>query len=275
MGGFGSGRYEYATTPTVEECRHLGADNFTDAVEHPGRESMVYWGGQEDHDASIRVVLLGTDHVDALAAGETPQVRPDGDPDNATEATVDLPPGVRTTADHVDDDRAVALLLAYRVTDHRADETRRVRYIVPLEYTECHFGGSRPWFRCPGAVDGRRCGERVGKLYNPPREDLYLCRDCYDLGYRSSRSSGDDVTRAIQRYRKAFAKADAENRHPHPNNAPYFPERPTGMHHDTFEDLTDDVRGARREFHDAMEQEMLEMRQRYADLAGVDLPSTG
>jgi hypothetical protein len=42
---------------------------------------------------------------------------------------------------------------------------------------------------------------------------------------------------AEQRYRKPFAKVDAENRRPYPNNAPYFPERPTGVHHDTFEEL--------------------------------------
>jgi hypothetical protein len=62
------------------------------------------------------------------------------------------------------------------------------------------------------------------------------------------------MERAEQRYRKAFAKADAENRRPHPNNAPYFPERPTGMHHDTFEDLVDDVQAARREWTAAMEK---------------------
>lgn len=30
-----------------------------------------------------------------------------------------------------------------------------VRFEVPLERTPCHFGGSRPWFRCPACK--RRC----------------------------------------------------------------------------------------------------------------------
>ena len=84
----------------------------------------------------------------------------------------------------------------------------------------------------------------------------YLCRECYDLGYRSSRTSGDAVERAEQRYRKAFRKADAENRQPHPNNAPFSPDRPKGMHHDTFQDLVDEVDAAHAEWTREMNREM-------------------
>ena len=277
MGGFGSGRDEYATTPTVERCRHLNVDKITDIVEQSGKGSMVYWGGQDDPDASIRVVALSREHVAALEAGDSLQIQPadaETERDPETKARVDTT-GVATGGDSEDgstpeddvDERAVALLLVYRVIDHRADETRQLRYLVPIEYTECHFGGTRPWFRCPGP-DGRTCGERVGKLYGPPRGDRYLCRECYDLGYQSSRSSGNEMDRAEQRYRKAFAKADAENRRPHPNNSPWFPERPTGMHHDTFEDLVDDVRQASREWHDAMENRLWSLAGKY----DYDLP---
>jgi hypothetical protein len=41
-----------------------------------------------------------------------------------------------------------------------------VRYTVPLTWTECNFGGRRPWFVCPGVVNGHYyCGRRVARLY--------------------------------------------------------------------------------------------------------------
>lgn len=80
-----------------------------------------------------------------------------------------------------------ALRLHYTVVPRRDDaDEREYDYRVPLTTTECNFGGERPWFRCPG----EGCGERVGKLYSAPRSDLYLCRHCHDLGYKSSQNSG-------------------------------------------------------------------------------------
>lgn len=73
---------------------------------------------------------------------------------------------------------------------------------------ECNFGGERPWFRCPGVVDGEHCNWRVAKLYRPPRGDLYLCRHCYNLGYTTSRTSGDQLKQAELRYRPTYAKLD-------------------------------------------------------------------
>jgi len=249
MGGWGSGRREYATTPTVEECRHLDSDKFTDAVQHPGRGGMLRWGDPDDPAASIDIVMLSADHVATLKSGDRLKTVPIEDVDDA----------VATDDDQAGDERATAVYLSYTITERQSGESRDVSYPVPVEYTTCNFGGVRPWFRCPGVVDGRECGRRVGKLYLPPGQDLYLCRHCYDLGYRSSRTSGDDVERAEQRYRKAFAKADAENRRPHPNNAPYSPDRPKGMHHDTFEDLVDDVEAAREEWGREMNRKFREM----------------
>lgn len=245
MGGWGSGRYEYASTPTVEECRHLDVTNFTDAVDRPGRGGPIYWGDPDDPEASVSIVFLSDDHLDALEAGEKLETTPveDGDPDA------------------VDDERTAAIYLNYTVTPPRGGESRDVSYLVRLEYTDCNFGGSRPWFRCPTNAGG--CDRRVGKLYLPIYTDQgrFLCRECYDLGYRSSRTSGDDLKQAELRYRRAFAKADAENRRAHPNNAPYRPERPKGMHHDTFEDLLEDVDRAFEEWGrevESMEKELLD-----------------
>jgi len=245
MGGFGSGRQEYATTPAVEECRHLDSDNFTDAVDRPGRGGRITWGDSADPDASVSMVLLSDEHLDALKAGEELEATP------------------AENVDPEDDSRATAIYLDYTVTPPRDGEKRDVSYLVPIEYTDCNFGGSRPWFRCP--TDAGGCGRRVGKLYLPiyANQDRFLCRECYDLGYRSSRNSGNELERAEQRYRKAFAKADAEDRRPHPNGTPHLPDKPKGMHWETFDDLLADVRDAREEWDREMNAQLREFLAEY------------
>lgn len=212
MGGFGSGRNEYATTPTVEECCQIDADDLIEGIGHPGN---------------------------AYATREW-------DPERYP--TVELAVHFEATGDA---DRTTHVELEYSVDPVRGesfDENHPVR----LEYTEPNFGGVRPWFRCPGVVDGDPCKSRVRKLYLPNGGRYWLCRECYDLGYRSSRTSGDDLKQAELRYRRAFAKADAKDRRPHPNQSPYLPERPKGTHYDTFDDLLADVRAAREEYHERM-----------------------
>jgi hypothetical protein len=228
----GSGRDDYATTPTVGASRTLDVNELTDAVEHPGAEGTIRWGAEDDPRSRIGVALLPEDG---------------------------------------DADRATAVRLWYTV-DPDGDDTDR-EYTVPLEYTECNFGGVRPWFRCPGAVDGVKCGERVGKLHCPPRgPQLYLCRECHNLGYASSRASGNDMDTALLRYKRAFAKADAEGRRPHPNNAPHLPDRPKGMHHDTFADLLEEVQDAREGWRDAMDERLEHIVGKYEALLRGDEP---
>jgi hypothetical protein len=228
MGGFGSGRYEYADTPTVEESRTLDVDALKELSEHPGSGGKVWWGDREDPEANIRVLAEGS----TTAGGE---------------------------------ERAAQLRLKYTVTNTRTDEQTEYDYTIPLEYTECHFGGARPCFRCP------KCDTRRRKLYLPPGGERYLCRECYDLGYYSSRTSGDDLKQAELRYRRAFAKADAEGRSRHPESVerPILPERPKEMHHDTFEDLLEDVREAREEWSRVHMEQLREL----ASGAGVSPPT--
>ena len=218
MGGWGSGREEYATTPAVGECRSIDMDDLKEITEHVDAEGELYWGGKEDPDSWLRWRTEGETTVN----GET---------------------------------RPERVRLIYTFTYKRGgreQEKTQVNYTAPVDYTEPNYGGVRPWFVCP------ECDTRRRKLYLPPRQGntRYLCRECYDLGYRSSRTSGDPVERAEQRYRKAFAKADAENRCPHPNNAPFSPDRPKGMHHDTFQDLVAAAEDARREWRAEMNREM-------------------
>lgn len=222
MGGIGSGRDRYARTPTVEECRHLNADRIKEFTEYSSARGTIRWGDEDDPDATISISAEGD-------------------------------------AGHGDTPRPARLRLKYTVTNTRTDETREHDYPIPVEYTECNFGGYRPWFRCP------KCRDRRGKLYLPPGREVFRCRECYDLGYRSSRTSGDDLKQAELRYRRAFAKADKENRRPHPNSTslPYFPERPKGMHHDTFEELLEDVEDAHEEWDEQMQERMRELLSRY------------
>ena len=211
MGGPGSGRRSYASTPTVRECRHLDVNKFTDTLDNVGARGRIWWGEEEDDDT----------------------------------------PNISFTVEG-DEDDAKGLRLRYTVRNPRTDEEESYNYVVPIEYTPCNFGGRRPWFRCPNT----ECNERVAKLYCPRDGHLYLCRDCHNLSYQTSRASGDAVETAELRYRRAFEKADKDDRRPHPNSQPFFPEKPKGMHHDTFEDLLDDVRDAREEFREAFDEKM-------------------
>jgi len=201
MGGWGSGRNEYATTPTVGESCQLDADDLTKGIDHPGNAyGTREWEPRHYPSVELTVHFEGSE----------------------------------------DADRATHLRLEYTVEPIRGDAFEE-EHPVALEYTECNFGGVRPWLRCPGVVDGEECGRRCRKLYLPNGGRYWLCRECYNLGYLTSRRSGDDLKQAELRYKRAFEKADAENRRPHPNNMPYTPDRPKGMHHTTFEELEREV----------------------------------
>ena len=58
-------------------------------------------------------------------------------------------------------------------------------YAVPLEWTPCHFGGVRPWFRCSLVANGVPCRRRCRILYRPWGALYFGCRHCHRLTYRS------------------------------------------------------------------------------------------
>ena len=60
-----------------------------------------------------------------------------------------------------------------------------VDYVIELEATPCHFGGSRWWFRCPGGAPRSECRARRQTLYRPQEEPMLACRSCHGLTYRS------------------------------------------------------------------------------------------
>ena len=63
------------------------------------------------------------------------------------------------------------------------EDWRDVVQVVDIEHTPCHYGGTRPWFRCP------RCGRRVAVLYGG---SAFYCRTCHGLTYRSQTETISD-----------------------------------------------------------------------------------
>ena len=74
------------------------------------------------------------------------------------------------------------LHLSYRVRIG-GGEWEDVDETVRIVRVPCRFGGARPYFICPGVVNGIACGRRVAKLYGPGR--YFLCRHCYRLAHAS------------------------------------------------------------------------------------------
>lgn len=73
--------------------------------------------------------------------------------------------------------------LYYTIKNNVTDEEKFMDYIVFLTWTNCNYGGRRPWFLCP------KCNRRVAKVYL--RYNIFLCRHCHDLTYTSCQESGD------------------------------------------------------------------------------------
>lgn len=97
-----------------------------------------------------------------------------------------------------------ALVLDYRFRVG-SEESQHVTESVPLVRVPCHLGGSRPYFLCPGLVDGVACRRRVAKLYAGDR--YFLCRHCYRLDYASQREG--DWDRALRRASKTLKRIGA------------------------------------------------------------------
>ncbi len=112
------------------------------------------------------------------------------------------------------------VVLSYRHRRGLGGEWEDVKEPVALEWAPCNFGGERPWFICPGMA----CGRRVAILYCPGK--YFLCRYCYDLRYESQRQdkAGQALRRAQIRQRLGGSA----------NMMEPLPERPKGMHLDTY-----------------------------------------
>lgn len=108
---------------------------------------------------------------------------------------------------------------------------KRENYPVTLERTPCHYGGSRPWFRCPA----RGCGRRVAVLYGA---EIFACRHCYRLAYDSQNEPPH--YRALRRVQAIRVKLGGS-----PSLFEDFPERPRGMHWRTYARLSAEAEEAK------------------------------
>ena len=133
------------------------------------------------------------------------------------------------------------VVLSYRHGGGAGSKSEDIKESVPLEWTPGNFGGARPWFLCPGVG----CGRRVAVLYGPGR--YFLCRHCYDLRYESQRENG--THRALRRAQKIRERLGGSANMTEP-----FPERPKGMHHDTYMKLF-------RKYDEAHAEELAGMRE--------------
>jgi len=111
-------------------------------------------------------------------------------------------------------------------------EWEDVEETVRIVHMPCRFGGTRPYFICPGVVNGVTCGRRVAKLYGPGK--YFLCRHCYRLAYCSQ--SEDKWDRALRRANKNRIQLGGE-----PGMSSPFPERPKGMWQRTYNRLRDET----------------------------------
>ena len=112
------------------------------------------------------------------------------------------------------------LVVEYRCRRHGTDTWEDIRQVIPLDWTPCHYGGQRPWFRCPG------CQRRVAVLCG--YDTLFLCRHCYRLPYTSQYE-----TRLDRLYRKMRKLQD--------HIGGQYTRKPKGMHWRTWERLRDEA----------------------------------
>ena len=152
-----------------------------------------------------------------------------------------LHPGYRGVSEWTRDGNRVAsinlrrddhgLILSYRVR-RNGGEWRDVERPTQIVWMPCRLGGWRPYFLCPGIVNGVVCNRWVTKLYGAG--DYFLCRHCYRLAYASQRENGSD--RAFRRGHKIRARLGGDA-----SMAWSSPERPKGMHLKTFSRLQSEL----------------------------------
>ena len=118
------------------------------------------------------------------------------------------------------DVRELKLKSGFSITVTYGIQPNSVTKNIRLDWTPCHLGGKRAWWLCPG------CGKRVAILYL--KNNIFRCRACHDLTYRSSQES-----RLDRHLRKKFKVCD--KLHIGPTDKPLF--KPKFMHQKTFDRL--------------------------------------
>jgi len=94
---------------------------------------------------------------------------------------------------------------------------------VRLAQVPCAYGGSRTYFLCPGVVNGRNCGRRVGKLCSAR---YFVCRHCLQL--TCPVQCEEPHYRQLRRANKRRAALGGD-----PGTCSFF-SKPKGMHWRTY-----------------------------------------
>lgn len=109
--------------------------------------------------------------------------------------------------------------LVYQVRTYDHEPWTPVRETIDLDYTDCHYGGQRPWFVCPG------CGTRKAVLRSVGGR--FRCNACHGIAYSSTRESAHD--RALRRAHEVRRKLGEG-----PGPVWHRPPKPKGMHWKTY-----------------------------------------
>ncbi|MFW2545670.1 hypothetical protein ACN2XU_23870 [Primorskyibacter sp. 2E107] len=116
------------------------------------------------------------------------------------------------------------LVLNYRVSLH-GSECEPISETICITRADCHLGGARPYFICPGVIAGHACNRRVGKLFAGGR--YFLCRHCYDVAYGSqSEARFDRMLRRANKLRTALGG--------NPGTANFIAPKPKGIWTQTY-----------------------------------------
>jgi hypothetical protein len=119
------------------------------------------------------------------------------------------------------------LHLSYRVRT-AGGEWEDIEEPVHIIRVRCRFGGTRPYFICPGVVNGVACRRRVAKLHGPGR--YFLCRHCYRLAHASQSEGAWD--RALRRANQIKQSLGGD-----PGMGAPFPPKPKGIWRRTYDGL--------------------------------------
>ena len=117
--------------------------------------------------------------------------------------------------------------LKFRSRPYGGDWTD-VEQRFPVVWTQCRFGGDRPWFICAVYANGIYCGRQVTKLYQAGR--LFACRHCSRLAYASQLEAAHE--RGLLKAQRIRMRLGGSA-----NMLDDFPEKPKGMHWRKYERL--------------------------------------
>jgi hypothetical protein len=112
------------------------------------------------------------------------------------------------------------LKLSFRASNGASGGRTKQAQCIELSYTVPKYGGKKWWMHCP--VDG----SRIGKLYLPPRGDIFASRKAWRVRYRSQSATSDD--RPFEALFRLQSRLGCIEGYEMPIR------RPKGMHHRTF-----------------------------------------